>query len=272
VAAFQMLTGWPQEDLLDALAGTSMSGGALFNRLEDVLSTTPAAGAPAAAAAGAPAAAAPDTGTPALPAVASCCLLRRSRPQRAPPQLLVLAGASGAGRAQLVARLLAEFPDKFCATVSHTSRPPREHEVEGRCVGFCVAAPFLCRSAAVRGCSGLRGVHTHAPTCCCCWCRGRRRRLARTRRDYYFTGKQALLAGVRAKQYLEAARVRVHSRPCDSSAAAAAAAPPQPTSYWYGTSLATVREVSATGKLCVMSLDVQGAQVRGCGCVLAGLL
>jgi hypothetical protein len=32
-----MLTGWPQEDLLDALGGTSAAGGALFDRLEDVL-------------------------------------------------------------------------------------------------------------------------------------------------------------------------------------------------------------------------------------------
>lgn len=81
-------------------------------------------------------------------------------------------------------------------------------------------------------------------------------------RDYHFTTKQQLLSDVRSKKFLEAARVNVHSRPCTSSAAAAAAAPPQPLSYWYGTSLATVREVAATGKLCIMSLDVQGAQVR----------
>lgn len=37
VAAFQMLTGWPQEDLLDALGGTPAAGGFLFDRLEDVL-------------------------------------------------------------------------------------------------------------------------------------------------------------------------------------------------------------------------------------------
>lgn len=37
VAAFHMLTGWPQEDLLDALGGTPAAGGFLFDRLEDVL-------------------------------------------------------------------------------------------------------------------------------------------------------------------------------------------------------------------------------------------
>lgn len=83
-----------------------------------------------------------------------------------------------------------------------------------------------------------------------------------TCRDYYFTDKHKLLADVRGKKFLEAARVTVHCRPCTSSAAAAAAAPPKPLSYWYGTSLATVREVAATGKLCVMSLDRQGAEVR----------
>lgn len=36
VAAFQMLTGWPQEDLLDPL-GTQLAGGKLFDRLEEVL-------------------------------------------------------------------------------------------------------------------------------------------------------------------------------------------------------------------------------------------
>ncbi len=70
-----------------------------------------------------------------------------------------------------------------------------------------------------------------------------------------------MLSDVRAKKFLEAARVTVHSRPCTSSAAAAAAAQPKPVSYWYGTSLATVREVAATGKLCLMSLDMQGAEV-----------
>lgn len=80
-------------------------------------------------------------------------------------------------------------------------------------------------------------------------------------RDYHFTTKQQLLRDMRGKKFLEAARVTVHSHPCNSSAAAAALATPQPLSFWYGTSLATVREVAATGKLCVMSLDVQGAEV-----------
>ena len=33
--AAQALTGWPQEDLLDPLAGASLQGGACFDRLEE---------------------------------------------------------------------------------------------------------------------------------------------------------------------------------------------------------------------------------------------
>eukprot|EP00879_Flechtneria_rotunda_P024046 GHRR01025468.1.p1 GENE.GHRR01025468.1~~GHRR01025468.1.p1 ORF type:complete len:822 (+),score=235.91 GHRR01025468.1:119-2584(+) len=191
VAAFQMLTGWPQEDLLDSLGGTPVPGGALFDRLEEAV--------------GGPMWPLQD-----LSAVASCCLIRRSKPQRAPPRLVVLAGPSAVGRAQLVEQLMAEYPDKFAVTVSHTTRPPREHEVEGK--------------------------------------------------DYYFTDKQRLFGDIRAKRFLEAARVTVCTRPVTSSAAAAAANPKPPVSYWYGTSLATVREVAATGKVCLMSLEAQGAQ------------
>ncbi|KAF8071222.1 GLTP1 [Scenedesmus sp. PABB004] len=192
VSAVHMLTGWPQEDLLDPLAGPALAGGELFDRLEEAL------------------------GGPLrhdLPAIASCCLVRRSKPQRAPPRLVVLSGASGVGRAALVERLLAEFPDRFGATVSHTTRPPRLHEVDGR--------------------------------------------------DYRFTDKASLLAGVRARRFLEAARVTVHARPAHASAAAAAAAAASwpPVSHWFGTSLNTVREVAASGKLCIMSLDAQGAAV-----------
>ncbi len=37
VAAFQMLTGWPQEDLLDPLSGVPAAGGFLFDRLQDYI-------------------------------------------------------------------------------------------------------------------------------------------------------------------------------------------------------------------------------------------
>ena len=37
VAAFQLLTGWPSEDLVDPLSGTPLAGGFLFDRLEDAV-------------------------------------------------------------------------------------------------------------------------------------------------------------------------------------------------------------------------------------------
>lgn len=70
-------------------------------------------------------------------AVASCCLIKRSSPPRMPPRLVVLTGPSAVGRGKLVARLIDEFPDKFGATISHTSRTPKEHEVDGR---YCLYA------------------------------------------------------------------------------------------------------------------------------------
>jgi guanylate kinase len=63
-----------------------------------------------------------------------------------------------------------------------------------------------------------------------------------------------LLSDARQGQFLEVARIR-HRCPRRGTT----------DSYWYGTSLATVREVAATGKLCVASLDLQGVMVRGEG-------
>ena len=58
--------------------------------------------------------------------------MNRSLPPRPPPRVIVLAGPSAVGRGPLMKRLVAEFPDKFGLTVSHTTRRPREHEVHGR--------------------------------------------------------------------------------------------------------------------------------------------
>jgi len=42
---------------------------------------------------------------------------------------------------------------------------------------------------------------------------------------------------------------------------------PHVMSSRYGTGLTTVREVAATGRLCLMRLDLQGAKVRQCVCM-----
>ncbi|GFR43730.1 hypothetical protein Agub_g4841 [Astrephomene gubernaculifera] len=172
-AAFQLLTGWPQEDLLDPLSGTRLSGGRAFDRLEESVRGN-------------------DERTE-RHAVAAVTLVRRALPERPPPRLIVLVGPSGVGRGALLRRLVAELPDKFGMTVSHTTRPPREHEVAGQDYFFAELSSF--REEALAG-----KLLEHAP-------------VASTR-------------GV----------------------------------HLYGTSFATVREVAATGKLCLMGLDVQGVR------------
>ncbi len=71
-------------------------------------------------------------------------------------------------------------------------------------------------------------------------------------RHYHFADKRSLMAGHRGRKFLEVTRV-----------------PTLAGDYWYGTSHATVREVAATGKLCVMGLDLQGAKVSAVSEVLS---
>nr|CCC94214.1 putative guanylate kinase [Trypanosoma congolense IL3000] len=47
-------------------------------------------------------------------------------------QAIVLCGPSGAGKTTLVKRLMSEYPSMFGFSVSHTTRPPRGGEVNGR--------------------------------------------------------------------------------------------------------------------------------------------
>lgn len=44
---------------------------------------------------------------------------------------VVVCGPSGVGKGTLLWRLLKEYSNRFGFSVSHTSRPPREHEVDG---------------------------------------------------------------------------------------------------------------------------------------------
>ena len=58
-----------------------------------------------------------------------------------PPVLLIVSSPSGAGKTTLCRKLLAEFADvRF--SVSHTTRPPREGEVDGADYHFVDAATF----------------------------------------------------------------------------------------------------------------------------------
>lgn len=141
-------------------SGVPADGGFLLDRLEDALgwgsllpNFPPAAplppppptpplgsargsggGAAAPSALGdATAAAAAAGGALAAPAaVVTCCLARRSKPDRAPPRIVVLCGPGAVGRGPLARRLVEELPDRFGLTVSSTTRLPKEHEVDGR--------------------------------------------------------------------------------------------------------------------------------------------
>ncbi|KAI9827032.1 MAG: guanylate kinase [Phylliscum demangeonii] len=48
------------------------------------------------------------------------------------PRPVVISGPSGAGKSTLLKRLFAEHPDTFGFSVSHTTRPPRAGEQDGR--------------------------------------------------------------------------------------------------------------------------------------------
>ncbi|KAG1679244.1 hypothetical protein FOA52_009273 [Chlamydomonas sp. UWO 241] len=171
VTAFRLLTGWHQEDLLDTLGGTQLAGGFLFDRLEDAVRGNHAA--------------------KERHAIAAASLISRTLPEKPPPRVIVLAGPGGVGIASLLKRLVGDFPDKLGLTVSHTSRPPREHEVDGA--------------------------------------------------NYHFTDKAGFREEVAAGAFIEHAKVAgIHD------------------TYLYGTSVAAVRTVAATGRLCLMTLDEQG--------------
>lgn len=48
------------------------------------------------------------------------------------PKLIVFCGPSGSGKSTLVAKMMAEFPEKFGFSVSHTTRHPRPGEIDGK--------------------------------------------------------------------------------------------------------------------------------------------
>ncbi|XP_046397101.1 guanylate kinase [Ischnura elegans] len=66
------------------------------------------------------------------------------------PRPLILCGPSGSGKSTLLKRLLAEFDSAFGFSVSHTTRKPREGEVDGRDYHF-VSDPEDMKAAISRG-------------------------------------------------------------------------------------------------------------------------
>ena len=82
-------------------------------------------------------------------------LLETGMPDKPP---VVIMGPSGVGKGTLVRRLMAEHPDKFALTVSHTTRAPRTGEEDG------VAYMFVERAvmqAAINAGSFLEHAEVH---------------------------------------------------------------------------------------------------------------
>ena len=61
---------------------------------------------------------------------------------------LVFCGPSGAGKGTMIARLVAENPDRFQTSISHTTRAPRPGETDGVSYHFVTVATFQALQAA----------------------------------------------------------------------------------------------------------------------------
>lgn len=108
------------------------------------------------------------------------------------PRPLVMCGPSGSGKSTLLQRLLAEHPNKFGFSVSHTTRGPRPGEEDG--------------------------IH------------------------YHFTSKEIIQDAIQRGEFIENAVYGGNT---------------------YGTSRTSVQKVLDDGKVCVLDIDIQGAeQVR----------
>ncbi|KAG5494299.1 hypothetical protein GH5_02310 [Leishmania sp. Ghana 2012 LV757] len=106
-----------------------------------------------------------------------------------PLNALVVCGPSGVGKGTLLGRLLREYPNRFAYSVSHTTRKPRQGEVDGR--------------------------------------------------EYHFTDRESILKMRDNNEFLELCDVHGN---------------------FYGTSVAAVHAVQKQGKVCIIEIDVKGAQ------------
>jgi Guanylate kinase len=79
---------------------------------------------------------------------AVCAQLRlRNTPARPPPRVLVFTGPAGAGKRKVMAGLVKAHPALFGRLVTHTTRRPREHEVDGVDYHFTDAPTLRCARA-----------------------------------------------------------------------------------------------------------------------------
>ena len=119
-----MLTSWPMEDLVSPLNGINPSNGELFDMLEAaVLDHAHASG---------------------RRRITCAHLRKRCQPKRPPPRVLVFTGPAGAAKRAVMAGLVASHPNLFARAVTHTTRRPREHEVDGTDYCFTDAPEMRC--------------------------------------------------------------------------------------------------------------------------------
>ncbi len=62
-------------------------------------------------------------------------------------KLIIFAAPSGAGKTTISRHLLKKFPEQLAFSISATTRPPREHEVDGKDYYFISKEEFLHRIA-----------------------------------------------------------------------------------------------------------------------------
>lgn len=138
VPAFTLMTSWPMENLLSTYARMTDAIGHVFSRLESSVRE--------------------DVGK--LKSGVSCAHLRHRRePRRPQPRVIVLTGPSGAAKRRIISGLVDTCPALFARVVTHTTRVPKEHEVNGVDYHFC-DVPTL-RYVSLLICSLKPGARTH---------------------------------------------------------------------------------------------------------------
>jgi hypothetical protein len=135
VPVFQLLTSWTREDLTSPLNGINLKSGALFDRLEHAVREDP---------------------SPWKRHAAICAHLKvRNMPARPPPRVLVFTGPAGAAKRQVMAGLVKMLPACFARVVTHTTRLPKEHEVDGVDYHFTDAQALRCGTRFLGCCTSM---------------------------------------------------------------------------------------------------------------------
>ena len=81
--------------------------------------------------------------------IAAVHMKERLTPARPPPRAIVFCGPPGAAKRQVMAGLVAACPAYFARVVTHTSRLPKEHEVDGVDYHFSDAPTMRCAHTSI---------------------------------------------------------------------------------------------------------------------------